>query len=64
MNCQLSVYICVICAFEHTETEWQQAIIVECSEVNGFHLPMVICSDAESISQNDLLLLSTKKVNF
>ncbi|PIN02212.1 hypothetical protein CDL12_25277 [Handroanthus impetiginosus] len=46
---------------EEEETEWQQAIIAECSEVNGFHLPMVICSDAESISQNDLLLLSTKK---
>ncbi|KAL0384527.1 UNVERIFIED_CONTAM: putative helicase MAGATAMA 3 [Sesamum radiatum] len=46
---------------EEEETEWQQAIVAECSEVNGFHLPMVICSDAESISQNDLLLLSTKK---
>ncbi|KAL0335170.1 UNVERIFIED_CONTAM: putative helicase MAGATAMA 3 [Sesamum radiatum] len=44
-----------------SQTEWQQAIVAECSEVNGFHLPMVICSDAESISQNDLLLLSTKK---
>ncbi|KAL2454450.1 putative helicase MAGATAMA 3 [Abeliophyllum distichum] len=47
---------------EEDETEWQQAIIAECSEVNGFHLPMVICSDAKSISQNDLLLLSNKKV--
>lgn len=34
----------------------------ECSEVNGFYLPMVICVNAESISQNDLLLLSNKKV--
>ncbi|KAI3447169.1 hypothetical protein Pfo_003834 [Paulownia fortunei] len=46
---------------EEEEIEWQQAIVVECSEVNGFHLPTVICSDAELISQNDLLLLSNKK---
>lgn len=48
--------------FEHIGTEWQQAIIAECSEVNGFQLPMVICTDEDSIRQNDLLLLSTKKV--
>lgn len=47
---------------EEDETEWQQAIIAECSEINGFYLPMVICSDSKSISQNDLLLLSNKKL--
>ncbi|XP_051146764.1 probable helicase MAGATAMA 3 isoform X2 [Andrographis paniculata] len=46
---------------EEEETEWQQAIVAECSEIDGFHLPMVICSDEDTISQNDLLLLSTKK---
>ncbi|KAL3814454.1 hypothetical protein ACJIZ3_015722 [Penstemon smallii] len=48
---------------QEEETEWQAAIIAECSEINGFHLPMVIRdnSDALSISQNDLVLLSTKK---
>lgn len=48
--------------FKHTATAWQQAITAECSEVNGFHLPTVICSDADAISQNDILLLSNKKV--
>lgn len=38
-------------------------MVAECSEVNGFHLPMVICSDPEKVSQNDLLLVSNKKVN-
>ncbi|XP_071931172.1 probable helicase MAGATAMA 3 isoform X1 [Coffea arabica] len=42
-------------------TEWMQGIIAECSEVNGFYMPMVICVDAQSISQNDLLLLSNQK---
>ncbi|XP_031111945.1 probable helicase MAGATAMA 3 [Ipomoea triloba] len=42
-------------------TEWTQAIVAECNELNGFHLPTVICADVESISQNDLLLLSNKK---
>ncbi|KAG8368732.1 hypothetical protein BUALT_Bualt15G0076600 [Buddleja alternifolia] len=46
---------------EPTGTEWQLATIAESSEVNGFHLPMVICSAPEVISQNDLLLLSNKK---
>ncbi|XP_073133185.1 probable helicase MAGATAMA 3 [Henckelia pumila] len=46
---------------EEEATTWQQAIIAECSDVNGFHLPTVICSDTDAISQNDLLLLSTKK---
>ncbi|XP_073285730.1 probable helicase MAGATAMA 3 [Primulina huaijiensis] len=46
---------------EEKATAWQQAIIAECSEVNGFYLPTVICSDADAISQNDILLLSNKK---
>ncbi|KAK4476866.1 hypothetical protein RD792_016030 [Penstemon davidsonii] len=49
---------------EEEGTEWKAAIITECSEINGFHLPMVIRDDkdAVSISQNDLVLLSTKMV--
>ncbi|KAK6119170.1 hypothetical protein DH2020_047102 [Rehmannia glutinosa] len=50
---------------DEEETEWQRAMVVECSEANGFHLPiMVVYSDspdAKLVSQNDLLLLSTKK---
>ncbi|KAI5661475.1 hypothetical protein M9H77_20798 [Catharanthus roseus] len=46
---------------EEEATEWVQGMTAECSEVNGFYLPMVICVNAESISQNDLLLLSNKK---
>lgn len=44
-------------------TDWAQGMAVECSEMNGFHMPTVICVNAESVSQNDLLLLTIKKVN-
>lgn len=52
-----------ICQKDDSEEErvCQEAMVAECSEVNGFHLPMVICSDPEKVSQNDLLLVSNKK---
>ncbi|XP_027774105.1 probable helicase MAGATAMA 3 isoform X1 [Solanum pennellii] len=43
------------------ETLWMKAVTVGCSEIDGFHFPMISCSDAESIQQNDLLLLSNKE---
>lgn len=44
------------------DTQWMKAVTVGCSEIDGFHFPMISSSDAESISQNDLLLLSNKEV--
>ncbi|CAN4110627.1 unnamed protein product [Withania somnifera] len=46
---------------DEEEIRWMKAVTVGCSEVDGFHFPMISCSDAESISQNDLLLLSNKE---
>ncbi|KAL6580255.1 putative helicase MAGATAMA 3 [Orobanche minor] len=46
---------------EEEETEWDHVVVKECNEVDGFHLPTFLCSDQMSVSQNDLLLLSTKK---
>ncbi|PHT41638.1 hypothetical protein CQW23_20492 [Capsicum baccatum] len=46
---------------EEQEIHWMKAVTVGCSEVDGFHFPMISCSDVESISQNDLLLLSNKE---
>ncbi|XP_059313666.1 probable helicase MAGATAMA 3 [Lycium ferocissimum] len=46
---------------DEEETQWMEAVTVGCSEVDGFHFPMISCSDVESISQNDLLLLSNKE---
>ncbi|KAJ8572563.1 hypothetical protein K7X08_009074 [Anisodus acutangulus] len=46
---------------DEEETQWMKAVTVGCSEVDGFHFPMISCSDVESISQNDLLLLSNKE---
>lgn len=46
------------------ETLWMKAVTVGCSEVDGFHFPMISCSEVESISQNDLLLLSNKEVPY
>lgn len=48
-----------------TVAEWQRRLVVECNEVDGFHLPAVTYSAEEvdeSISQNDLLLLSKENV--
>ncbi|KAL7120163.1 hypothetical protein ACP275_02G106600 [Erythranthe tilingii] len=45
---------------EETQSEWQYGMVQECNEVDGFHLPTVI-TDLESVSQNDLLLLSNTK---
>ncbi|KAL5564868.1 hypothetical protein UlMin_028032 [Ulmus minor] len=43
-------------------TEWESRVVVECNEIDGFHLPVVnYASSEESISQNDLLLLSKVK---
>ncbi|KAM7499180.1 hypothetical protein LguiA_023594 [Lonicera macranthoides] len=46
---------------EEDETEWKTGMIIECNEADGFHLPVVYGEDWQSISQNDLLLLSKKK---
>ncbi|XP_057763657.1 LOW QUALITY PROTEIN: probable helicase MAGATAMA 3 [Salvia miltiorrhiza] len=46
---------------EDEERVCQEAMVAECREVNEFHLPMVICSDPEKVSENDLLLVSNKK---
>lgn len=46
---------------EEEVTDWAQGMAVECSEMNGFCMPTVICVNAESVSQNDLLLLTNKK---
>ncbi|XP_075094798.1 putative helicase MAGATAMA 3 [Nicotiana tabacum] len=46
---------------DEEETQWMKAVTVGCSEIDGFHFPMISSSDAESISQNDLLLLSNKE---
>ncbi|XP_027774107.1 probable helicase MAGATAMA 3 isoform X2 [Solanum pennellii] len=46
---------------DEEETLWMKAVTVGCSEIDGFHFPMISCSDAESIQQNDLLLLSNKE---
>lgn len=43
-------------------TDWAQGMAAECSEMNGFHMPTVVCVNAESVCQNDLLLLTIKKV--
>ncbi|KAB1206980.1 putative helicase MAGATAMA 3 [Morella rubra] len=50
---------------EEDVTEWKSRVVVECNEVDGFHLPAVTYAaddTEEAISQNDLLLLS--KENF
>ncbi|KAK6805384.1 hypothetical protein RDI58_003169 [Solanum bulbocastanum] len=46
---------------DEEETIWMKAVTVGCSEIDGFHFPMISCSDSESIQQNDLLLLSNKE---
>ncbi|XP_047938068.1 probable helicase MAGATAMA 3 isoform X1 [Salvia hispanica] len=46
---------------EDEERVCQEAMVAECSEVNGFHMPMIICSEPEKVSENDLLLVSNKK---
>lgn len=49
-----------------TVTEWKSRVVVECNEVDGFHLPAVTYAaddTEEAISQNDLLLLSKENVN-
>lgn len=56
-------YVCVVCVMDQTERVCQEAMVAECREVNEFHLPMVICSVPEKVSENDLLLVSNKKVN-
>ena len=46
-------------------SEWERRLVVECNEVDGFHLPAVTYAAdnaKESISHNDLLLLSKEKV--
>lgn len=45
------------------DIEWKTGIIVECNEADGFHLPVVFGENWDSIQQNDLLLLSRKKVS-
>ncbi|KAF4347573.1 hypothetical protein G4B88_009929 [Cannabis sativa] len=42
-------------------TEWESRVVVDCNEVDGFHLAVVNYANEEFISQNDLLLLSKVK---
>lgn len=53
----------MICVVDKIERVCQEAMVAECREVTEFHLPMVICSVPEKVSENDLLLVSNKKVN-
>ncbi|KAA8536513.1 hypothetical protein F0562_028990 [Nyssa sinensis] len=46
---------------EEDETDWKVGLVRECNEADGFHLLNIIIQDGDSISQNDLLLLSKKK---
>ncbi|VFQ96333.1 unnamed protein product [Cuscuta campestris] len=41
------------------ETGWMLGMIMETAELDGFHLPMMLCE--ESIKQNDLLVISKQK---
>ncbi|KAK1402324.1 putative helicase MAGATAMA 3 [Heracleum sosnowskyi] len=47
---------------EKEDVEWKTGIILECNEADGFHLPVVFGENWDSIQQNDLLLLSRKKL--
>ncbi|KAL1802102.1 hypothetical protein ACET3Z_030749 [Daucus carota] len=47
---------------QEEDIEWKTGIIVECNEADGFHLPVVFGENWDSIQQNDLLLLSRKKL--
>lgn len=43
--------------------EWESRVVVECNEIDGFHIVVVNSAENdESTSQNDLLLLSKVKV--
>lgn len=43
-------------------TEWESRVVVECNEIDGFHIVVVNSAENdESTSQNDLLLLSKVK---
>lgn len=49
---------------ETAVTEWKLGVVNSCSEADGFHFIEFPCEikEGESISQNDLLLLSKEKV--
>ncbi|KAK6253995.1 hypothetical protein QUC31_015715 [Theobroma cacao] len=48
---------------EEEVTDWKLRLVMECNEADGFHLPAVTyeADEEESISQNDLLLLSKEE---
>ncbi|XVF45709.1 hypothetical protein PTKIN_Ptkin02bG0228300 [Pterospermum kingtungense] len=48
---------------EEEVTDWKLRLVMECNEADGFHLPAVTyeAGEEESISQNDLLLLSKEE---
>ncbi|XVE94014.1 hypothetical protein REPUB_Repub01dG0243700 [Reevesia pubescens] len=48
---------------EEEVTDWKLRLVMECHEANGFHLPSVTyeADEEQSISQNDLLLLSKEE---
>lgn len=52
----------VLSFFGIAVTEWESRVVVDCNEVDGFHLAVVNYANEEFISQNDLLLLSKVKV--
>ena len=45
-------------------TEWKLGVVKSCTEADGFHFIELPCEikEGESVSQNDLLLLSKEKV--
>ncbi|KAL4363787.1 hypothetical protein GQ457_04G001110 [Hibiscus cannabinus] len=48
---------------EDEVTDWKLRLVMECNEVDGFYLPAITyeADEEESISQNDLLLLSKEE---
>ncbi|KAK1374132.1 tRNA-splicing endonuclease positive effector (SEN1) [Heracleum sosnowskyi] len=48
---------------QEEDEEWKTGMIVECKEVDGFHLLVVFGENWDSIQQNDLLLLSSNKLH-
>ncbi|GFY94817.1 P-loop containing nucleoside triphosphate hydrolases superfamily protein [Actinidia rufa] len=43
------------------QAAWKLVLTNQCNEADGFYLPTIILEDVESVSQNDLLLLSEKQ---
>ncbi|XP_057503085.1 probable helicase MAGATAMA 3 isoform X2 [Actinidia eriantha] len=46
---------------DEEKAAWKLVLTNQCNEADGFYLPTIILEDVESVSQNDLLLLSEKQ---